>query len=303
MFLLVCLVISSIATASHATICGYQDGDPQSARTAQSGYGCRVDTANGLWGFCPTTVISAEDCGLAGVCVDNHSCTQGCGRLSGRAQITTFSCERSQFCSTVLLINGPDQSFEYIACGAEARTDSLFPVPNAVEATTTPSSSTSVPSSSLTRPTSQPTATAAAKSPIPASTSSSDINSSFESSTPSTIPTSSQQNPMDLGAIVGGAIGGLCVICLTILGIVLIRRKHGLDKRLAMSPPGHNHHGLIEPTEDAVLHANHSGGAQKNYHWDSSHGPVEMYGGHYVNMELVELSGQGECRDTMNGKK
>ena len=79
----------SMATASRATTCGYKDGDPQSARTAQSGYGCRVDTANGLWGFCPTTVISAEDCGLAGVCVDSHSCTEGCGRLSDRVDITT----------------------------------------------------------------------------------------------------------------------------------------------------------------------------------------------------------------------
>jgi len=80
-----------MATASHAATCGYQDGDPQNPRTAQSGYGCRVDTANGLWGFCPKTVIAASDCGLAGVCVDSHSCTEGCGRLSGHAHITTFS--------------------------------------------------------------------------------------------------------------------------------------------------------------------------------------------------------------------
>jgi hypothetical protein len=91
MFLIEYFFILSIATTLHATTCGYKDGNPQSARTAQSGYGCRVDTANGLWGFCPTTVISAKDCGLAGVCVDSHSCTEGCGRLSNRADITTFS--------------------------------------------------------------------------------------------------------------------------------------------------------------------------------------------------------------------
>jgi hypothetical protein len=44
-------------------------------------------------------------------------------------------CERSQLCSTVLIINGPDQSFEYIACGLEARTDRLFPLPIAAETT------------------------------------------------------------------------------------------------------------------------------------------------------------------------
>jgi hypothetical protein len=91
MSLVHCIFILSIATASHAITCGYQEGDPQSARTAQPGYGCSVDTANGLWGFCPTTVISVKDCGLAGVCVDSHSCIEGCGRLSERRDITTFS--------------------------------------------------------------------------------------------------------------------------------------------------------------------------------------------------------------------
>lgn len=76
---------------SPVTTCGYLDGDPESPRTADGGYGCRVDTANGLWGFCPTTVISAKDCGLAGFCVDNNSCTAGCGRLFDRTDITTFT--------------------------------------------------------------------------------------------------------------------------------------------------------------------------------------------------------------------
>lgn len=71
--------------------CGYADGKIQEPRTAAFGYGCRVDTANGLWGFCPTTVISARDCGLAGLCVDAYACTSGCGRLTSRRDITTFS--------------------------------------------------------------------------------------------------------------------------------------------------------------------------------------------------------------------
>lgn len=77
--------------AEHITTCGYLDGNPKSSRTADPGYGCRVDTARGLWGFCPTTVISASDCGLAGFCVESHSCTSGCGRLSDRTDVTTFS--------------------------------------------------------------------------------------------------------------------------------------------------------------------------------------------------------------------
>jgi hypothetical protein len=73
------------------TTCGYGNGNPDDPRTADPGYGCRVDTANGLWGFCPTSVVSAKDCGLAGMCVDSHACTSGCGRLSGRRDVTTFT--------------------------------------------------------------------------------------------------------------------------------------------------------------------------------------------------------------------
>lgn len=91
MFLIYCLFIFSIGITSAATTCGYKDGDPNQPRTAADGWACRVDTALGLWGFCPETVISARDCGLAGVCVDSHSCTAGCGRLTDRADITTFS--------------------------------------------------------------------------------------------------------------------------------------------------------------------------------------------------------------------
>jgi hypothetical protein len=77
--------------AAPVTTCGYGNGDPKDPRTADPGYGCRVDTANGLWGFCPTSVISAKDCGLAGMCMDSHSCTSGCGKLLDRADVTTFS--------------------------------------------------------------------------------------------------------------------------------------------------------------------------------------------------------------------
>lgn len=70
--------------------CGFLDGDINSPRTAGPGFNCRFDTANALWGFCPTTVINAKDCGLAGNCVDSHSCKSGCG-ITGTPGITTFS--------------------------------------------------------------------------------------------------------------------------------------------------------------------------------------------------------------------
>lgn len=70
--------------------CGYQDGDPKKVRTANPGFDCRVDTMNGLWGFCPVTVIAATDCGLAGSCVDHASCSSGCGKTAN-TKLTTFT--------------------------------------------------------------------------------------------------------------------------------------------------------------------------------------------------------------------
>lgn len=70
--------------------CGFHDGDPDRPRTAEDGFDCRIDTERGLWGFCPTTVIVASDCGLAGNCVDSHDCSRGCG-IRGTSGITTFT--------------------------------------------------------------------------------------------------------------------------------------------------------------------------------------------------------------------
>jgi hypothetical protein len=75
---------------SYQSTCGFETGDPNQPRTAQSGFDCRTDTINGLWGFCPTAVISATDCGLAGNCVDSFACTSGCG-IFGNTKITTFT--------------------------------------------------------------------------------------------------------------------------------------------------------------------------------------------------------------------
>lgn len=77
-------------TAAFISTCGFRDGDANQPRTANPGFDCRVDTQHALWGFCPTTVIVATDCGLAGNCVDSHSCSNGCG-ITGTPGITTFT--------------------------------------------------------------------------------------------------------------------------------------------------------------------------------------------------------------------
>ncbi|KAH3906114.1 hypothetical protein HBH56_208680 [Parastagonospora nodorum] len=296
MFLVTCFLVLGIATASQAAsidTCGYSEGDPKNPRTADPGFDCRVDAKNGLWGFCPTTVALPVDCGLAGVCVDSHSCTKGCGRLTRRTDITTVSCDSTQFCSTVLSIAGRDQSYEYIACGAKAGTDRLFPSPNAASATTTPSSPTSVPSTSFTISISQST-------PTPLETSAGSAETSVTTD-PISIP--SKQESANIGAIVGGVLGGLALICLTILGTVLIRRKHGAQGK-AISPPDHTHYDRNGFTDNVPLYAHDSEDLQKYYHREDSQGPVEMYSGpHPVNVEPVELPGQVQLMDTTRGIK
>ncbi|MCV5185639.1 hypothetical protein OFB79_25830, partial [Escherichia coli] len=58
-------------------------------RTAIPGYAFRIVLGVLLWGFCPTAVIAASDCGLAGSCVDNHACSKGCGYTN--QDFTTFT--------------------------------------------------------------------------------------------------------------------------------------------------------------------------------------------------------------------
>ena len=83
-------------TTSQISTCGYDNGDPTKPRTANSGFNCRVDTKHGLWGFCPTTVIAATDCGLAGYCIDGSNCSGGCGIL-GVSSITSFIWSVNRF--------------------------------------------------------------------------------------------------------------------------------------------------------------------------------------------------------------
>jgi len=76
--------------AVKVSTCGFGSGRADRPRTADPGFDCRVDTKNAIWGFCPTTVIAASDCGLAGACVDSHGCSTGCG-IHSDPSITTFT--------------------------------------------------------------------------------------------------------------------------------------------------------------------------------------------------------------------
>ncbi|AEO59311.1 hypothetical protein MYCTH_2307514 [Thermothelomyces thermophilus ATCC 42464] len=67
----------------------YYSGDSSKPRTAEPGFDIRIDLLHGLFGFCPTTVIAATDCGLGGACIDSFACSKGCG-LTGDP-VTTWT--------------------------------------------------------------------------------------------------------------------------------------------------------------------------------------------------------------------
>lgn len=71
------------------SICGYENGDRNKMRTVNPGSKCQLDTWNTLWGFCPTTITIATQCGFAGACIDQGSCSSGC-RKTGMPLLTTI---------------------------------------------------------------------------------------------------------------------------------------------------------------------------------------------------------------------
>jgi hypothetical protein len=81
------------------------------------------------------------------------------------------------------------------------------------------------------------------------------------------------------------------VICLTILGVVLIRRKRGAPEQ-TVQPPDYTYNPQDDSAHNAELSTHNSRYMPKGYQWDSSHGPVEMSEGHHVNMVPAELPGK-----------
>ncbi|CZR41910.1 uncharacterized protein FPRO_09211 [Fusarium proliferatum ET1] len=215
-------ILEPQAISTEHSTCGYLDGDPKKKRTADSGFNYRVDTRNGLWGFCPATVLTASDCGLAGSCVDRHDCSDGCG-MTGSKGLTTFTCDRKSFCSMALLTSGVDQTYSYIACGTKATTDHYYITPTIdITKTSEPSKLSTSETSETSTVTSSDTASSTTDTTQNASTEA--ISSSSEEEDPS-----GSSSP-HLGTIIGGVIGGLVVIRGTIItAIFLLRRNRSKD--------------------------------------------------------------------------
>lgn len=164
----------TVLVTSFSTI--FFTGDPSKVRTANSGFGCRVDVLNGLWGSCPNTVISLTDCGLAGSCVDSFSCSKGCGFTD--APLTTFtwlvtkssmpqnaprlcpsintarsSDSSARYCSTALLtLSNNVGPFSYLACSGGPKTDEYLAFTTTAEQSSSRTQSISTTSTSSAGP-------------------------------------------------------------------------------------------------------------------------------------------------------
>ncbi|KAL7908164.1 hypothetical protein GGI35DRAFT_55381 [Trichoderma velutinum] len=268
--------------------CGYENGDAKKIRTANAGFDCRVDTMNGLWGFCPVTVIAATDCGLAGSCIDHGSCSSGCGKTAN-TKLTTFTCGPKQFCSTALLTFGVDQTYSYIGCGGSPKTDHYLISP------TTDSGSTSDKLSSLTIPISTQTTTSAfssssistgasfGKIPEPTILSTGVAPAKETNGASSSSIKNGDSSANNTGAIIGGVIGGLALLCFSgIFAILLLRRNRSYH--------------LQKPTKRAQRDTHQSwyhSSPKTNHRLTGGWGPRELQGSQYERTpdHAIELPG------------
>ncbi|KAI9641616.1 hypothetical protein NHQ30_009470 [Ciborinia camelliae] len=137
--------------------CGFVNGNANQAVIAPTGSICRVDTGNGIWGVCTTSVIDLDpsECGWVGRCVDSSFCSTGCG-LSNVAGYTTLHCSgASPFCQIAFSSALPRGSFTSLACGTQPVRETVFltasttaPIPASPELATSVAVSTSEQSSS-----------------------------------------------------------------------------------------------------------------------------------------------------------
>ncbi|ERT03377.1 hypothetical protein HMPREF1624_01691 [Sporothrix schenckii ATCC 58251] len=227
------VALAAAQTDGQLITCGYLDGNASAPRSAQPGFDCRIDTQHGIWGFCPTTVIAATDCGLAAACSDSGTCTSIC-EFNAASGLTTITCPSSgtnvAYCSTAMLTFGVDQSYAYVACGHDPVTDHYVVTPTFTPTPSTTSSSKAPPTTS-TRPSVSSTSSPATKSPAAQSSSSSSSSITTSQATSSPSPSTASTSNTNVGAIVGGVLGGLALLCSSAIAVVFIIKRNRSSSR------------------------------------------------------------------------
>ncbi|KAK0750522.1 hypothetical protein B0T18DRAFT_346030 [Schizothecium vesticola] len=210
----------------------FSSGDPTKERTANGGFECRVDLDRSLWGFCPTTVLFASDCGLAGNCVDRHLCSKGCGRGPG---LTTFTCAgtNGEYCTTAeLYLTDGIGPFSYIGCGSAPTTDRYwaFTTNRTTKGAPTTSSETAF-SRVIPSPPAVPTETGSLLTPGPNSNSTSNTT-----NTTGAPVAASNGAPNNTVAIIGGVVGCVALLCVSAIVVIwLLKRRRDGNRARALA--------------------------------------------------------------------
>ncbi|KAL6892287.1 hypothetical protein GGI43DRAFT_413628 [Trichoderma evansii] len=232
------------------SIYGYENSDRNKMYTVNPGSMCQLDTWNTLWGSCPTTITIATQCGFAGACIDQGSCSSWCGKTD-MPLLTTLICGPKQFCSTAFLIFGANKSYTNIACGDSPKTGHfLISYTQDFDSTTTQSSSTTATSTTTT--TTKQTATSVVSS-SPKSTDALPRSTSGRATALTEAPTketnsssgstkSNGSSAKNTGAIIGSAIGGTALLCFSGIAIFLLRRNRSSRQQKLMKGAQRNTH-------------------------------------------------------------
>jgi hypothetical protein len=129
-----------------------------------------------------------------------------------------FSSYNSQCCTDALLTVQPSQVYLCRGCGDSPATDLL-------QATFTTSQGTSTTSSRQ---------VTSAISTIPPLSASSTVAEESAASTSSSVSPPDQQN--NVGAIVGGVVGGVALVCFVALALLFIQKRRRGNAQLPVSP-------------------------------------------------------------------
>ncbi|KAK4448912.1 hypothetical protein QBC34DRAFT_100802 [Podospora aff. communis PSN243] len=203
-------------------ICGYVRGDARSPFGCAASSTCRTDTRASVIHCCPATPAAGATCVAMTACLDSTaftSLTATRATSSNPISYETGWCTSSAYpsCVQYLYATSPLSGFTWLQCGKQAtREVAILSATTGTE--TTPGSTVKFTPAPL--PTVQVIIITAT--PIP--------------------PASTSESSLPVGAIVGGAVGGLAVICLLIFGLFYVyhhKKKHRGDQPIPQHDLGY----------------------------------------------------------------
>ncbi|KAK4243697.1 hypothetical protein C7999DRAFT_17995 [Corynascus novoguineensis] len=203
----------------------WRTGNSRMVRSAEPGWDIWIDLEQSLWGFCDRTFVGTTQCGLAGRCTNSFSCSTGCGQTRFFAEASLMSSGSTPYCSfNYLTLSENGGPFTYVAYNSNADVKTYW----AWTTSETPPSSSSEPSTSE-GPSSETTARQAVQpttcSPRNTASGADPTSDPNTESTASSTNNSGSKNDLNIGAILGGIIVCVALICTCVLFIYWTRQR------------------------------------------------------------------------------